>query len=104
MVHAGVLSRDSMHARFYSPLEGRFFSPDPMLGNLLRPGSWNRYAYVLDNPLNLTDPTGLAPPGRGGLLTLGDEVITVNGKDPCSVPVEPECLSRDLELEHAGDR
>jgi RHS repeat-associated protein len=40
---------------------GRFNSPDPMLssGRIETPQSWNRYAYVLNNPLMLIDPTGL---------------------------------------------
>jgi hypothetical protein len=40
---------------------GRFLSVDPVL-NLKRalrePQNWNRYAYVMNNPLKYTDPTG----------------------------------------------
>lgn len=50
---------DYMHARFYSPLLGRFLSADPILGRLRAPQSWNRYSYVQNNPVLLTDPTGL---------------------------------------------
>ena len=57
---------DYMHARFYNPIPGRFLSPDLVLGNLLRPGSWNRYAYVLNNPIDFVDPYGLLPVGGGG--------------------------------------
>lgn len=38
---------------------GRFLSVDPILGNLLQPQSWNRYAYVLNNPINRIDPSGM---------------------------------------------
>jgi hypothetical protein len=40
---------------------GRFTSPDPILssGRVENPATWNRYTYVLNNPLMLVDPTGL---------------------------------------------
>ena len=49
---------DYMHARHCSPVTGRFVSVDPILGKSKRPQSWNRYAYVLNNPTKYTDPTG----------------------------------------------
>jgi RHS repeat-associated protein len=52
---------DYARARYYSGQQGRFTSPDPLLasGRPASPQSWNRYAYVLNNPLRLTDPSGL---------------------------------------------
>ncbi|HYR29899.1 MAG TPA: RHS repeat-associated core domain-containing protein [Thermoanaerobaculia bacterium] len=49
---------DYMHARYYASLLGRFLSVDPILGDPQIPQSWNRYAYVMNNPLRLEDPTG----------------------------------------------
>jgi RHS repeat-associated protein len=49
---------DYMHARYYSPTAGRFLSVDPVIGKPAQPQSWNRYAYVQNNPINRTDPTG----------------------------------------------
>jgi len=49
--------------RQYSSTEGRWLTPDPLgLGafDLSNPQSLNLYAYVLDNPVNLIDPLGLA--------------------------------------------
>jgi RHS repeat-associated protein len=52
-------SLDYMHARFYAPFMGRFLSVDPGRDwDLRRPQSWNMYAYVQNNPINRTDPTG----------------------------------------------
>jgi RHS repeat-associated protein len=47
--------------RYYSNKLGRFTTPDPMMasGDVQDAQSWNRYAYVRNNPLNLTDPLGL---------------------------------------------
>jgi RHS repeat-associated protein len=49
---------DYMHARYSSPNLGRFLSPDPQLGRIAAPQSWNRYSYAANNPMNFTDPTG----------------------------------------------
>jgi RHS repeat-associated protein len=48
-------------AREYG-IQGRWASPDPAglaATDLTDPRSWNRYAYVRNNPLALVDPTGL---------------------------------------------
>jgi RHS repeat-associated protein len=60
---------DYFEARYYSSSMGRFMSPDPFVPFNLKkdefqawignPQHWNMYAYVLNNPLNHTDPTGL---------------------------------------------
>jgi RHS repeat-associated protein len=49
------------HARFQSPSLGRFMSPDPANAGAdpSNPQSWNMYSYVLNNPLDAVDPTGL---------------------------------------------
>lgn len=54
---------DYMHARYYSPSAGRFLTADPVRDSVILkiPQSWNRFSYVLNNPINLTDPTGLYP-------------------------------------------
>ena len=48
--------------REQSPVQGRWLSPDPAgLGavDISDPQTWNRYAYVRNNPLNAVDPLGL---------------------------------------------
>lgn len=49
-------------ARFYSADLGRFLSPDPVGGSLANPQSLNPYAYVRNNPLTLSDPSGACVP------------------------------------------
>jgi RHS repeat-associated protein len=50
---------DNFTARYFGSSLGRFMTPDPMGGDAKDPQSLNRYAYVRNNPLTLTDPTGL---------------------------------------------
>jgi RHS repeat-associated protein len=47
--------------RYYNPSLGTFISQDPVEGSMNNPMSLNRYAYVQGNPVNKTDPSGLAP-------------------------------------------
>ena len=49
---------DYMHARYYTPVWGRFLSVDPGGYDPARPQSWNRYSYVTNNPLGRIDPDG----------------------------------------------
>jgi RHS repeat-associated protein len=44
--------------RQYSPSLARWLSPDPIPGAPDSPQSWNRYAYVLNDPLTYVDPLG----------------------------------------------
>lgn len=47
-----------MNGRIYDPLIGRFMSADPFIQDPTNLQSYSRYAYVTNNPLALTDPTG----------------------------------------------
>lgn len=47
-----------MNGRVYDPEIGRFLSPDPMVQAPNNTQSYNRYSYVMNNPLSFTDPTG----------------------------------------------
>ena len=45
-------------SRFYSPKLGRFLSADTLVPNAANPQDFNRYAYVRNNPVRYTDPSG----------------------------------------------
>jgi RHS repeat-associated protein len=47
-----------MNGRIYDPELGRFLSPDPFVQVPEYSQNFNRYSYVLNNPLSYTDPSG----------------------------------------------
>ncbi len=47
-----------MNGRIYDPLIGRFMSADPFIDNPGDLQNYNRYAYVRNNPLAISDPSG----------------------------------------------
>ncbi|MCC6569762.1 MAG: RHS repeat-associated core domain-containing protein, partial [Anaerolineales bacterium] len=58
MLDSGMGGIMDYKARFYSPVLGRFIQPDSIIPNPANPQAFNRYSYVLGNPLKYTDPSG----------------------------------------------
>ncbi len=82
-------SLDHTWFRQYSPLLGRWITPDPFAGYIDNPESLNRYSYVLNSSTNLVDPLGLdpgqddtllpkCPPGVGGPDGGGNQPMTMH--------------------------
>jgi hypothetical protein len=60
-----------LRARYYAPSTGRFTQRHPVPGVLSWPDTLNAYPYALNNPANLTDPSGefvLVPVIIGGTI------------------------------------
>lgn len=68
-----------MNARIYDPAIARFVSPDPTIQQVYNQQSHNRYAYVLNRPLRLVDPTGFTFYLCGGCEPGGPSGATVVG-------------------------
>ena len=47
-----------MNGGIYDPILGRFLQADPFIQAPTNGQSYNRYSYVLNNPLSYTDPSG----------------------------------------------
>jgi RHS repeat-associated protein len=91
-------SLDHTQFRQYTSSLARWMTPDPAglaAVDPTNPQSWNRYAYVLNNPMNLVDPSGLdgiclayiwdggclnGPGGHGGIGP-GSATCIVDGAD-----------------------
>jgi RHS repeat-associated protein len=71
------------NARFYSPVLGRFLSADTIVPGYANPQNLNRYAYVNNNPLRYTDPTGhirVENEGGGGSIGCSNSDDCQDGK------------------------
>ena len=66
----GSTGLDYADQRFYANQWGRFISPDPAIGSVApsNPQSWNRYSYVINEPVNSQDPEGLCSVIIGGVI------------------------------------
>ncbi|MBK8252951.1 MAG: RHS repeat-associated core domain-containing protein [Polyangiaceae bacterium] len=85
--HDDDLGLINMVGRIYSPVQKRFLSTDPMISDPFFGQSYNRYSYVVNNPLRYTDPTGYqqAPPKTQAGATNGEQpterVIEINSEN-----------------------
>jgi RHS repeat-associated protein len=61
MERDGESGLDHTLYRQFTSTYGRWLSPDPECFGCTNPQKLNRYAYVLNNPVTLTDPLGLDP-------------------------------------------
>jgi RHS repeat-associated protein len=64
------------NARFYSPKLGRFLSADTLMSGFANPQSLNRFAYVANNPVRYTDPTGRC------FIELSSHMVWFSDSDP----------------------
>jgi len=59
-------------ARNYDPALGRWMNVDPLAEQFQ---GWTPYNYTLQNPVNLTDPTGMAPEGISPIYGLNGKFL-----------------------------
>ena len=83
---------DNFGARYDSSQYGRFMSPDPLGGQTIDPQTLNKYSYVRNNPLNLTDPTGM--------YTCGDDTAD---NEPCSSAGDKNFDEQRIIALHSGE-
>lgn len=58
--------------------------------DLFEPQSWNRYSYVINNPLNYVDPLGLA-------YNMGGGTAEMNSQDPKKTPSVEDVIAADID-------
>ena len=70
---------DYFAARYYTSAQGRFTSTDPSMASArtVDPQTWNRFVYVINNPLRYVDPSGTEE--RDAWSQLGSEEQKIVG-------------------------
>ena len=85
------------NARAYDPLLGRFMAPDDVIADIYDGQGLNRYTYVDNRPMTLTDPTGhvmvwddaaevgavIACAGPQALICAGVAIVVIGGGILC---------------------
>jgi len=68
---------DFAQARYFSNVQGRFTSVDPLMASAKTgdPQTWNRFVFVLNNPLRYVDPDGMQGKDAWSQLTEEEQKI-----------------------------
>ncbi len=84
---------------------GRFASADTIVPNPASPQSFNRYSYVLNSPLNFTDPTGHCATDDDECNSLADQIENDSGGlvqvNRCTTSPVADCIhwtTQELQL------
>ncbi|MFF3069701.1 polymorphic toxin-type HINT domain-containing protein [Kitasatospora sp. NPDC057936] len=91
----------NLGAREYQPTTGRFLNPDPLI-DTATPQQWNAYAYSSNNPVNLSDPSGLKAEECGTLYQchgIDGGTITIHNTAETSDSVPDSAKERLYESE-----
>jgi RHS repeat-associated protein len=94
--HDDDLGLIDMRGRTYDPILRRFLQPDPVVQDAYAGQNYNRYSYVMNDPVNLIDPTGyksattwtdgaegsIESDGTGAEFTEAQIVVTATPESP----------------------
>ena len=90
----------------YDPQLARFVQTDPVIPEQSNPQDYNAYAYVRNNPIKYTDPSGADPVCTTAdvLCKLRKRIETVSGLDdtPESIPISEPATNLVNDLEYFG--
>ena len=87
-------------ARYDSSAQGRFTSADSFGGSAGNPQSLNRYAYVGNNPMNFSDPTGhdgFSPAFNGFDASIGGQGSNQYPESPAEVAQDSAAYDQRLQ-------
>jgi RHS repeat-associated protein len=76
------LNLTHMNGRVYDQVIGRFISADPFIPEPGLTQSFNRYSYVENNPLTLTDPSGFCKTDANDCMKILNSINGQRGPSP----------------------
>jgi RHS repeat-associated protein len=88
-----------MRARYYHAALGRFVSGDAVVPEPKNPQDWNRYAYVANNPIRSTDPSGHFIINRPSWMYMVPGLNAIAYAKDCATSI-----SQAVEAYNAGER
>lgn len=71
----GEMGLNDMNGRIQDAVTGRFLSPDPFVPDPLNTQSYNRYSYVMNNPLTWIDPSGYEEDAMPTITVTGSRIF-----------------------------
>ena len=97
--HVNMINTSLIHmnGRVYDAEIGRFLSPDPHVANPMSTQGFNRYAYVENNPMRYTDPSGFCIDGYSCVIEFlfGTALNFLFGGGGDDLPKQPHNFCKD---------
>ncbi len=84
-----------MQGRIYDPTLGRFLSTDPVVQQDYNLQNYNRYTYVLNNPVSYTDPTGYL---FGGLIELVSTALGIGAAGAAAAAAAAPVIAMNVSM------
>ena len=84
-----------MQSRYYHPTLGRWLSPDGIVPHPDNPQEFNRYTWVINNPIRYVDPDGHQVQAAAGVLVLVGGTVTPLPDDIVTIPTGLMLIATD---------
>ncbi len=107
--HDQALDLIHLRARYYNPYLNQFIQADTIVPDSMNPQTINKYTYVLNNPVNYTDPSGHCAYGEmtpDGWKCYGGSIYSsgnTNSNKPSTVYYDHETSTYDTPEELTGN-
>lgn len=89
----------NMKGRTFDPFTRQFLTADPLVPDLLATQAFNRFGYVMNNPMNFIDPSGFTPDDAGAPVAGAASFDSASGAVAAIAPrLEGQCTNRGCHM------